>query len=46
MFWSLAKARKFGVLLVAQLFIGVGRKSGVPVVGPSADKWFLAYLPL
>lgn len=39
-----AKARKFGVLLVAQLVGCVGSNVGVWVVGLSVENRFLAYL--
>ena len=45
-FAVIAKARKFVVLLVAHSDNEVGSNLGVPVVGLSAGKWFLAYLPL
>lgn len=43
---SVAKARKFGVLLVAQSISGVGSNLSLLVVGLSAGKRFLAYLLL
>jgi hypothetical protein len=46
MFWSLAKARKFGVLLVAQSVSGIGSNVSALVVGLSVESWFLAYLLL
>jgi hypothetical protein len=35
----IAKARKFGVLLAAQLVAGVGLKINIGLVGPSTKKW-------
>ncbi len=45
-FAVIAKVRKFAILLVAHSASEVGSNLGVPVVGLSAGKWFLAYLPL